>query len=83
MGLWNLTFLSYGTLKRGHISLFSTGQGFCQKILNRIVAMIVLKRFCIVTHFCAAPFSIKMPFFVKLATFFTYSLENQIRDKTK
>ena len=31
MGLWNLMFLSYGTLKRGHTFLFSRGQIFCQK----------------------------------------------------
>ena len=82
MGLWNLTFLSYGTLKRGHIFLFSTGQGFCQKILNRIVAMIA-KTFPHSYTLLRCPVLYKNAFFVKLATFFTYSLENQIRDKTK
>ena len=56
-----------------HISafLFSTGQIFCQKLLYHIVAMIVLKRFRIVTHCWAALFCIKTAFFVKLTTFST------------
>ena len=41
---------SYGTLKRGHTFLFSTGQIFRQKLLKHIRATIVLKRFRIVTH---------------------------------
>ena len=51
--------MGYGTLKGGHTFSFSTGQIFCQKLLYHIVAMIVLKRFRIVTHCYAASFSIK------------------------
>ena len=76
MGLWNLTFPSYGALKGGHTFLFPAGQIFCQKLLYHIVAMIVLKRFRIVTHCCDALFSIKTPF-CKTNNIF-YSLENQI-----
>ena len=81
MGLWNLTFPSYGALKRGHTFLFSTGQIFCKKPLYHIVAIIVLKRFRIVTNCCAASFSINM-LFCKTNNLF-YSLENRIWDKTK
>ena len=81
MGLWNLTFPSYGALKRGHTFLFSTGQIFCKKPLYHIVAIIVLKRFRIVTNCCAASFSIKM-LFCKTNNIL-YSLENRIWDKTK
>ena len=81
MGLWNLTFPSYGALKGGHTFLFSTEQVFCQKRLYHIVAMIVLNRFRIVRHCCAALFSIKT-LFCKINNIF-YSLENQIWDKTK
>ena len=76
MGLWNLTFPSYGTLKGGHIFQFPTGQIFCQKLLYYIAAMIVLQRFCIVINRCDASFSIKTPF-CKTNNIF-YSLENQI-----
>ena len=54
----------------GHKFLLSTGQIFSQKLLDQIVAMISLKRFRIVTHCCAASFSIKR-FFVKLTPFTT------------
>ena len=81
MRLWNHTFPSYGALKRGHAFLFPTGQIFCRKRLYHIVAMIVLKRFRLVTPCCAASFSIKAPF-CKTNNIF-YSLENQIWDKTK
>ena len=81
MGLWNLAFPSYGALKRGHTLLFPTGQIFSQKLLYHIVAIIVLKRFRIVTHCCAASFSIKSSF-CKTNNIF-YSLENRIKDKTK
>ena len=81
MGLWNLTFPSYGTLKRGHTFLFSTRQIFCQKILYHVVAMVVLKRFRVVTHCCTASFSIKT-FFGKTNNIL-YSLENRIWGKTK
>ena len=85
MGLWNLTFPSYGALKRGHTFLFSTGQIFCQKLLYHIVAIIVLKHFGIVPHYYAASVSIKyiiLLVFCKTNNIF-YSLENQIWDKTK
>ena len=49
---------------------------FVKKLLYDIVAMIVLKRFRIVTHCCDASFSIKTPF-CKTNNIF-YSLENQI-----
>ena len=62
MGMWNLTFRSYGALKSGHTFLLSTGQIFCQKILDHIVAMIVLKRFHIVMQCCAASFTINTHF---------------------
>ena len=80
MGLWNLTFPSYGALKRGHTFLFSTGQIFCQKLLYHIVVMIMLKRFCILTHCWASSFFIKTSF---CKTYIFYSLENRIWDKTK
>ena len=80
MGLWNLTFTSYGALKRGHTFLFSTGEIFCQKLLYHIVVMIVLKRFCILTHCWASSFFIKTSF---CKTYIFYSLENRIWDKTK
>ena len=76
MGLWNLTFPSYGALKRGHTFLFSTGQIFCRKLLYHIVAMIVLKHFCLVKQYWAASFTIKT-FFCKTNNIF-YSLENPI-----
>ena len=77
MGLWNLTFSSYGTLKEGgHKFLFSTGQTFCQKLLFHIVTMGSLKRFRIVTHCYTVSFSIKT-LFCKTNNIF-YSLENQI-----
>ena len=69
MGSWKLTFPSYGALKRDHTFLFSTGQIFCQKLLYHFVAMIVLKHFGIVTHCCAASFSIKR-FFCKTNNIF-------------
>ena len=68
MGLWNLTFSSYGALKGGgggggggggrwveeggYTFLFSTGQLFCRKRLFHIVAISGLKRFRIVTQPC-------------------------------
>ena len=70
MRLWKLTFSNYDALKGSHTFLFSTGQIFCQKLLYHIVAMIVPKRFRIVTHCYAASFSIKT-LFVKLTTFST------------
>ena len=54
---------SYGALKRGHTFLFSTGQTFCRKLLYHIVAMIVVKRFGIVTHCCAANVVVKLTTF--------------------
>ena len=81
MGLWKLTFPSYGALKGGHTFLFSTEQIFCRKLLYHIVPMIVLKHFCIVTHCCAASFSIKT-LFCKTSHIF-YSLKNQVSEKTK
>ena len=62
MGLWKLTLPSYGTLQGGHTFLFSTEETFCQKLLYHIVAMMVLKRFRIVTHCYAASFFIKTLF---------------------
>ena len=62
MGMWNLTFRSYGALKSGHTFLFSTGQMFCQKLLDHIAAMIVLKRSHIVTQCCTASFTINTHF---------------------
>ena len=76
MGFWSLTFPSYGALKGGHIFLFSIEQIFCQKRLQHIVAMILLKRFRIVTHCRAALFSINT-LFCKTNNIF-YSLENRI-----
>ena len=81
MGLWSLTFPSYGTLKTGDTFLLSTEQIFCQNLVYHITAMIVLKRFRIVTHCWAASFSIKTSF-CKTNNIF-YSLENRIWDKTK
>ena len=60
--------------RAGHKFLFSMGQIFCQILLCHIVAMISLKRFRIVTHYCAASFSIKT-LFCKTDNIF-YSLEN-------
>ena len=51
--------MGYGALKGGYTFSFPTGQIFYQKLLYDIVAMIVLKRFHIVTHYCAASFSVK------------------------
>ena len=76
MGLWNLTFPSYGALKDGHTFLFYTGQIFCQKPLYHILTMIVLKGYRIVAHCCAASFSIKA-LFCKTNNIL-YSLENRI-----
>ena len=70
MGLQNLTFPSFGVLKGGHAFPFYTGQILGEKLLYHIAAMIVLKYFHIVTHCCAASFSIKI-LFVKLTTFST------------
>ena len=81
MGLWKLAFPSYGTLKGGHIFISYRTNILLKKLLYDIVAMIVLKRFRIVTHCCDASFSIKTPF-CKTNNIF-YSLENQIWDKTK
>ena len=55
-------FSNFGALKWGHTFLFSIEQIFCPKLLYHFVAMIVLKRFRIVTHCCAASFSIKTLF---------------------
>ena len=81
MGLFNLTLSIYVTLKEGHKFLFPTRQIFCQKLLYHIIAMIVLKHFRIVTHCCAASFSIQKRF-CKTNNIF-YNLENRIWDKTK
>ena len=53
---------------------FSAEQIFCGKLLYYIAAMIVLKHFCLVTHCCAASFSIKT-LFCKTNLIF-YSLRN-------
>ena len=79
MGLSNLTFSNYGALKGCHTFLFSTGQIFCQKLSYHIVAMIVLKRFRIVTHCYAASFSIKT-LFCKTNNIF-YTLETEYETK--
>ena len=81
MGLWKLTFPSYGAFKGRQTFLFSTRQIFCQNVLCHIVAMIVLKRLRIVTHFCAVSFSIKSLFCGTNNIF--YSLENRLWDQTK
>ena len=60
---------------------FLQNKHLVKKLLYHIVAMIVLKRFRIVTHCCTASFSIKT-FFCKTNNIF-YSLENRIWDKTK
>ena len=77
---WGCGTSLFRVMKRGHTFLFSTGQIFCQKLLYHIVAMIELKSFRIVTHCCAASFSIKTRF-CKNNIF--YNLENRIWDKTK
>ena len=64
----------------GHKFLFSTGQVFCQKLLNHTLAVISLKCFRIIAHCYAAWFSIKK-LFCKINIF--YSLWNWIWDKTK
>ena len=81
MGLWKLTFPSYGAFKGRQAFLFSTRQIFCQNVLCHIVAMIVLKRLRIVTHFCAVSFSVKSLFCGTNNIF--YSLENRLWDQTK
>ena len=63
-----------------HISVFYR-TNILSEALYHIVAMVVLKRFCIVTDCWAASFSTKT-FFCKTNNIF-YSLENQIGDKTK
>ena len=77
---WGCGTSHFRAMKRGHTFLLSTGQIFCKKLLYHIVAKIELKRFRIVTHCCAASFSIKT-LFCKNNIF--YSLENRIWDKTK
>ena len=62
----------------GHKFLFSTGQIFCQKLLNHILAMIILKYFRTITHCYAAWFSIKT-LFVKLTFSTAYKTEYETK----
>ena len=63
MGLGTSRFQVIRLWSGGWQFLFSVGQISCQKLLCQIGANVGMKRFHIVTHSCAASFSIKTCFY--------------------